>query len=131
MEKEFRQEYCRSESADVVANGEDRGHDDITRLHDDIGNEEPQQCAGKGTHGFVDIHQIAGDKQKSRHMKGVDKILDVGVAVAEIGQVKGNHKKDEQTLQHVELVNPFPFGCTPGAAHRVIISVHRQQCRVL
>lgn len=131
MEQEFREEYHWGECADVVADGQNGGHNDVARLHDDIGNEEPQQCAGKGTHGLAYIHQIAGDKQKSRHVEGVDKILDVGVTVAEIGQVKGNHKKDEQTLQHVEFINPFSASRALDVAHRILISVHRQQRRVL
>ena len=97
----------------MFTNGQHRCHHRITALHHGIGNKYPQHSAQELAPRFAHIEQIARYNEEAGHMKRVDHLLGIRIAVADENQVKGNHQHNQHTLHEVY------FGHSAGLFRRL------------
>ena len=91
---------------DGLAHRKQGGHDDVAHLHHGVGQEEPPDVAPEAPRGEASLHQVAGEQQEAGHVEGIDHLLGVGVAVAYIYKVEGDHQQDEHPLEEIDLAYP-------------------------
>ena len=96
----------------VVSCRQQGGHEDVSGLHRDVRHGQPQQCPAVAARASVCFHEIAGYNQESGHVESVDKILEIGIAIAYINKVEGYHEEDKQGLEEIQFLDSF-LGFSP------------------
>ena len=104
MEQQLVEENASGQMIDMFIDRQQRGHDGIATLHDQIGYDQSDYCEHKSTPLLTDVHQIARNNQEYWHVKGIYHLLGIGIEMLEIHQVEGNDQNDHHTLQIIQFL---------------------------
>ena len=103
MQQQLVEEYGRRKLLDVLAYGQDGGHDDVARFHHGVRYEQPFNLSCQFAEAFVHVGKIARDEQEGGHVERVDHLFRVRELVADVHQVENHHQHNEHAFQIVNL----------------------------
>ena len=112
MQEEVLEVNLGSEEGDVLINGKNRSHIDVSAFHDDIGNRQPKESLQEILGLLRDVHQVTRYEQEARHVEGVHHLFDVGVKLLEPHQVETDDEQYQDALQKVYFLDSWHRGFT-------------------
>lgn len=77
----------------------------VADFHAGVWNKNPKVFFQEGVGALLNIYQISGYEQESRHVECIDNLFGIGIFVSYVNKVKGNHQYDEYTFQIINFLD--------------------------